>query len=202
MWLRVARSRIGHAACLVGSVPGRIVLLCLALSGCMTLGDQMPPPASPASDTFPADVDGTQPASLMMPEPAVPSHANPRKAAHSAAPDSRAAREKPAEKQAVEKPAPPEKQAAAINPDRLIGLNPEGVEKLMGTPSKVKDDHLSREWVYASPGCNFRVFFYPNLNAASFRALKYGGSDNNGGTLAASNACVRRILTARANAAD
>jgi hypothetical protein len=167
----------------------------------MTLGDQAPPPVS-SSDAFPADADGTRPASLMMPEPAVPLRVLPRKAVHGTVPESHASRDKPAEKQAAEKPAAPEKPVAAINPDQLIGLNPAGVEKLMGTPSKVKDDHLSREWVYAAPGCNFRVFFYPNLNAASFRALKYGGSDNNGGTLAASNACVRRILTARANAAD
>ncbi len=76
------------------------------------------------------------------------------------------------------------------------------MQKLLGRPSRVQDDKLSREWVYASPGCNFRVFFYPNLNAAAFRVLKYSGNDDNGGRLTASNACVRRILMARANAAD
>jgi hypothetical protein len=155
----------------------------------MTLGDETLPPALPAivsSDPLPAD---TGPSALSSEEPAIPPRPRPRKAV-------REAREPPPERSTrAERP-------AGIDPNRLIGLSPEGVAKLIGTPSRVKDDHLSREWVYAAPGCNFRVFFYPNLNAASFRALKYGGSDSNGGNLAASDACVRRILTARANAAD
>jgi hypothetical protein len=152
----------------------------------MTLGDRTPPPAVPDDQPL---IDAQQ-ASLMTPdEPAVPYKAKSRKQqreVREASPENHPAREK----------------VAAIDPDRLIGKSPDDVKKLMGAPTKIRDDHLSREWVYASPGCNFRVFFYPNLNAASFRALKYGGSDSNGGLLAVSNVCVRKILTARANAAD
>lgn len=181
------RARIGQLQRWRFSAPASVALLCLAVSGCMTLGDKtQPPPAVPAE--LPPTIDA-EPASLMMPEPAVPT----RKPAHKArvAPETHAAREKP--------PAP-EKQATAIDPDQLIGLSPSGVQKLMGSPAQVKDDHLSQEWVYSTSGCNFRVFFYPNLNAASFRALKYGSTDSNGATLAVSNVCVRKILTARANA--
>lgn len=126
---------------------------------------------------------------MLSEEPAVPYKAKPRK-------QPREVREAPAESH------PAREKIAAIDPDQLIGKSPDDVKKLMGAPTKIRDDHLSREWVYASPGCNFRVFFYPNLNAASFRALKYGGSDSNGGLLAVSNVCVRKILTAKANAAD
>lgn len=180
MWSRVARSRI----CPVARSAPSFATLCLAVSGCMTLGDPTPPPVSAAPPV--ADV---QTASLAPPPPAAPA---PKVKTHKVT--RYAARELP--------PAAPREKLASIDPDRLIGMSPSDVRKLMGTPTQIRDDHLSREWVYASPGCNFRVFFYPNLNAAAFRALKYGGSDGNGGVLAVSDACVRRILTARANATD
>jgi hypothetical protein len=97
---------------------------------------------------------------------------------------------------------PARERTPPVDPEHLIGLDPAAVQKLLGRPARVQDDKLSREWVYASRGCNFRVFFYPNLNAAAFRVLKYSGDDDNGGRLATSNACVRRILMARANATD
>lgn len=188
MCVRIAGSRIGLIR-IAGRAHGFAILICLAASGCMTLGDQVPPPTVP-SDTPPMEA---KPASLMTMEPAVPAHPRPRKPTHEV---------REPEPSHHDRPVAAAKPAAAFNPDKLIGLTPSDVEKLIGSPSQVKDDHLSREWVYSGSGCNFRVFFYPNLNAASFRALKYGGSDSNGGMLAASNACVRRILTARANATD
>jgi hypothetical protein len=160
----------------------------------MTLGDETSPPAA-SSDIPPGSGADARPASLIQPAPAVPPRAASRKSVHE--PETHAR-----DKAAADRHAAPERQVRALDPDQLIGLSPEGVQKLMGAPSRVKDDHLSREWVYSAPGCNFRVFFYPNLNAAAFHVLKYGGTDNNGGALVASNACVRRILTARTNAAD
>lgn len=160
------------------------VALAALLSGCMTAGDVTPPPpASAAPPVAPPDAaPDLKPASMAMtPRP----------------------RPKPVQREARVQPEPkPVREKPVIDPNSLIGLDPPAVQKLMGAPSRVKDDHLSREWVYASQGCNFRVFFYPNLNAASFRVLKYSGSDGNGERLAVSDACVRRILTARNNAAD
>ena len=166
---------------------GLPVLIFGALCGCMTLGDDVQPPAVPTLP--PAEV---RPAIAPAP-PAVPPAAL---VARAPVPTSRPAR--------VPRPAPPPRPARerVIDPENLIGLDPAAVHRLLGAPARVQDDKLSREWVYAAPGCNFRVFFYPNLNAASFRVLKYGGNDDNGERLAVSNACVRRILTARTNAAD
>lgn len=190
MWMRVARSRIGHFVRLIGAIPGCAMLLCVPVSGCMTLGNDIQPPASLAKSPPPPQPQIE--ASLLPPvsEPMAPSSLTvpPRSKPHKP----RETRE-PAVHAASEKP-------PAVDPAQLIGKSPADVEKLMGTPARIKDDHLSREWVYTAPGCNFRVFFYPNLNAAAFRALKYGISDNNGDSLASSDACVRRILTARANA--
>lgn len=192
MVLRVANLWAGRLSRVVRRAPSGATLLCLAASGCMTLGDNGPPPAPPE----PVEPEAEVQASLLppVPMPAVPAFAvvSPRPRPHKPRESREPVREPVAHASAEKQP--------ALDPHALIGKSPADVEKLMGTPARVRDDQLSREWVYTGPGCNFRVFFYPNLNAASFRALKYGISDSNGGSLASSDACVRRILTARANA--
>jgi len=159
-------------------------LAATALGGCMTLGDSTPPPANSA----PPPIADARPVEPTPPPPSVTPSPRPKKPVREA-------------KQVPERPAP-EVRTLRIDPDQLIGLDPNGVQKLLGTPAKIRNDDLSREWVYASPGCSFRVFFYPNLNAASFRVLKYGINGENGELLDASDVCVRRILTAKTNAAN
>lgn len=68
----------------------------------------------------------------------------------------------------------PEK-VAAIDPNSLIGMDPSAVEKLLGAPVSAARSDVSLVWTYASPGCSFRVFFYPDLKTSSFHALKFGG---------------------------
>jgi hypothetical protein len=164
-----------------------LCLVAAALGGCMTVGDKVPPP----TETAPPPVADPQPVAVAPPPPQVVSPVptpRPKKPTREAraAPDTHTFRDR----------------LVVIDPHRLIGLDPNGVQRLLGTPARVKNDDLSREWVYASPGCSFRVFFYPNLNSASFRVLKYGGSGENGELLDTSDVCVRRILTAKNNAAN
>lgn len=149
------------------------------LSGCMTLGDDVPPPTA----------DEAPPAMLAVPavEPGPP-----------APPVKKPARAK----RSVALPRMPEKKPTAIDPAQLIGMTPQGVRSLLGSPARIRNDDMSREWVYAAKNCAFRVFFYPNLNTASFRVLKYGGSNGDGKLLDVSDACVRHILTGRKNAED
>jgi hypothetical protein len=161
------------------------------LCGCMTLGDPVPPPASPSLP--PVEM---RPA--IAPDPVSAALPTLPQVRPQPAPPPRTVREM----RAAPVPRPTRARMPPVNPEQLIGLDPAAVQKLLGAPTRIRDDKLSREWIYASSGCDFRVFFYPNLNAAAFRALKYSGNDDNGGRLAASNACVRRILMARANAAD
>lgn len=185
MWLRVAKARMVHM-CVTARCALSTATLCLTITGCMTLGDTSPPPVAEEPPPVPQAQASVPTLAPAPPSPPVAVKARPHKVQREAARETPTVRER----------------SISINPDRLIGMSPSDVQKLMGVPSLVRDDHLSREWVYAATGCNFRVFFYPNLNAASFRALKYGGSDGNGGSLSVSDACVRRILTARANATE
>jgi hypothetical protein len=90
----------------------------------------------------------------------------------------------------------------AIEPESLLGLDPDAVQKRLGAPMRVESDTLSREWVYASSRCSFHIFFYPDIKTNAFHVLKYGSNDDSGGRLSNSDACIRRILMARNNAAN
>lgn len=91
-------------------------------------------------------------------------------------------------------------RVASIDPKSLLGLDPDGVKKRLGTPARMENSALSRKWVYAVPGCSFSIFFYPNVNSTSFRALKYGSAKDSGESIDSSDACVRKLLAARNNA--
>ena len=150
----------------------------LSLSGCMSWAEKEPlvaePPPAPLAEVAPQPVVA-QAESVEKPKKAV-----------RAKPVSRVSRDK----------------ASPIDPDQLIGMEPSAVRKLLGTPVRTRNDQLPREWIYGTGRCSFRVFFYPNLNTASFRVLKYGSSDGNGELIDTSDVCIRHILTARKNAAD
>jgi hypothetical protein len=92
-------------------------------------------------------------------------------------------------------------EKASIDPGRLIGLGPDQVRGMLGTPSRVEAENPAQAWVYTVRDCSFRVFFYPDLKA-SFRALKFTGNGKDGVPLNSSNACIRNILTVRYNVAD
>ena len=179
---------------------GGLSLLFLQLGGCMTLGGATQPPPSvdppPVADSrsLPHGVDrasssgpaidnistyvGLPPAKTALPGKKRERHA-PQVA--SATPISQA-------------------KGDTIDPRRLIGMEPAAVRELLGPPRRIESYDLSREWIYASNGCSFRLFFYPNLNTAAFRVLKYGGNDGNGELMDVSDVCIRHILTTRKNA--
>jgi hypothetical protein len=173
-------------------------LLFLQLGGCMTLGGTTPPPAdSPAvADAQPL----LHPSDVSRPEPTVidniSTYVGPRSARMAPHEKKRERRPQQLASAAHESPA----RGSTIDPGSLIGMAPAGVRELLGPPGRIESYDLSREWIYASNGCSFRLFFYPNLNTAAFRVLKYGGNDGNGELMDVSDVCIRHILTARKNA--
>jgi hypothetical protein len=164
---------------------GGVGLLSLGLGGCMTLGDAAQPPAEADYASLPA-------VSAPMVKVSTPMTAPPVKSMKS--------ERKPQRERRVAENAHP-RMMSSLDPDRLIGLAPDAVRQLLGPPVRVESDELSHAWIYASGGCSFRLFFYPSLNTASLRVLKYGGNDDNGDLMDVSDACIRQILAARKNAA-
>jgi len=171
---------------------GGIGLVFLELGGCMTLGDHAPPPAVADSASLPADY---------APTPIVNASASAVNVSASAIvqPAKLAPRVKKPQREHRTAEVSHQKMSP-IDPDHLIGLAPGAVRQLLGPPARVEYSDLSREWIYASGGCSFRVFFYPNLNTASFRVLKYGGNHGNGDLMDVSDVCIRHILMAKKNA--
>lgn len=188
----------------VGGPIGGVSLL--FLGGCMTLGSATPPPSvadsPPIADSRPLSNRSSQ---VSSPEPVIVDNIS---TYVGSPPGKMAPREKKREHRAQNAPqvasAAPLSQARgaspSVDPARLIGMAPSAVRELLGPPLRIESYDLSREWVYASNGCSFRLFFYPNLNTAAFRVLKYGGNDGNGELMDVSDACIRHILTARKNA--
>lgn len=182
-----------------------LLLLELGVGGCMTLGQKtLPPPTAespplpPASAAVTPSVNAT-PAAINISTPATVQPA--KLAQNEKKRDRRATRAS----QIVSAKTPPaahvsQEKSTAIDPGQLIGMAPGAVRQLLGPPLRVENYDLSREWVYASSRCSFRLFFYPNLNTAAFRVLKYGSSDGNGELIDVSDVCIRHILTARKNA--
>lgn len=190
----------------VGGPIAGISLLFLELGGCMTLGSATPPPVADSPSVANSRPLPLRPAAVSNPAPAVVDDISTYAGSAKTAP-----REKKRERRARNAPqvasaahVPPQAQTmgkgAPIDPSRLIGMAPGAVRELLGPPLRIESYDLSREWVYASNGCSFRIFFYPNLNTAAFRVLKYGGNDGNGELMDVSDVCIRHILTARKNA--
>jgi hypothetical protein len=146
------------------------------LGGCMNMGHRppmiAPPPISSAPDT-----------KTTPPQRAI--SLKPRKLA-------------PRETRTAE--AEPPTKVIAIDPQSLLGLDPDGVQKRLGVPGRTENSALSRKWIYAAPGCSFSIFFYPDVNSTTFHVLKYGSAKDNGESINNSDVCIRKILTARNNA--
>jgi hypothetical protein len=106
-------------------------------------------------------------------------------------------REHEAPADAHEQSAPPPAKVASIDPNRLVGLDPPAIEKMIGAPTSVAHSDPSLVWTYVGSGCSFQIIFYPDIKTTTFHALKFLGSDASGGHLDSSHACIRNILTAR-----
>jgi hypothetical protein len=63
--------------------------------------------------------------------------------------------------------------SADADPQRLVGLSEADALRLLGKPKSRADTPPSRIWTYSSPGCDLRLFFYPEIGGTSYRTLTY-----------------------------
>jgi hypothetical protein len=79
------------------------------------------------------------------------------------------------------KPTPPgepdeataQREAAAIDPDRVIGMNEADTQQWLGEPTERKDAPPATIWRYASRDCEVEIYFYLDLQQRIMRALHY-----------------------------
>ena len=181
---------------------GGLGILFVGLGGCMTLGSETQPPPIADSPSVAASRPTPQ-RSDPVSGPATVANISTYvglPAAKTASPEKKRERRTPHAPQVASATPVSGARGSTIDPGRLIGMAPAAVRELLGPPLRIESYDLSREWIYASNGCSFRLFFYPNLNTAALRVLKYGGNDGNGELMDVSDVCIRHILTARKNA--
>ncbi|MBI4182584.1 MAG: hypothetical protein HY521_01145 [Proteobacteria bacterium] len=116
----------------------------LATIGLLFLGACTLPWASPW--------EGTRPAS--------PGQAAPDKPAAAAA----AVGPKPA---AIARPAP------GLEPQALVGLDPEQAEFILGRPSDVRQEPPATVWTYRSGSCTLDLFFYADIQSRALKSLAF-----------------------------
>ena len=80
------------------------------------------------------------------------------------------------------KPAQPEQlaelstqagDAKAPDIEKLVGLDFDATQKLLGKPALDEVQPPARVWAYNGTGCVLNIFFSPNVDGQSYRALTY-----------------------------
>ena len=94
-------------------------------------------------------------------------------------PDARAASAPQADSKKSDTPSESDLQAARRHhPDELIGLTPNGVRDLLGTPSLVRHDLPAQVWQYRTADCVLDLYLYPPAAAGKSRSAKQAVSDS------------------------
>ena len=80
-----------------------------------------------------------------------------------------------------EEEAPLEEQPTDLQIDQLVGLDFDATQALLGEPVLDEVQAPARVWAYSGSGCVLNIFFYPNVDGSTYRALTYevkGGDDS------------------------
>jgi len=87
------------------------------------------------------------------------------------------ARPAPAAPLPAAKPAPrstePVPDTTGVSPDRLIGLDAENVERLLGPPTELADRSPAKGWRYRTERCTLDLSLYLDVKSKVFRTLAY-----------------------------
>ena len=70
-------------------------------------------------------------------------------------------------------PSEPEPVEEAPDIEGLVGLDFDATEALLGEPALDEVQSPARVWAYTGRGCVLSIFFYPNVDGQSYRALTY-----------------------------
>lgn len=101
--------------------------------------------------------------------------------------------------------------ALDVDPDRVVGLDFNATEALLGVPAARVEQPPAKVWAYNGGHCVLNVFFYPSLGDNVFRVLTYevtsgenaagsGNPDLNSGARAAGTAPAGDSLKTAGNA--
>jgi hypothetical protein len=122
----------------------------LHLAACGALPESKGPPAPP-----PAETAAPSPAPAAPPKPSTPA----------------------VPKSALVPPPPKPALKPPSEPEELVGLDEEGVRKLLGTPGDVRNDGAARVLTYHAGSCELEIFLFMDVKAGNLRVLSYQLND-------------------------
>lgn len=117
-----------------------------------------------------------------------------------AAPRARAPapRRPPPNRQAsLQPPAPPVAPPRTVEPAELVGFNFDSVLAVLRQPDTVERNALSVVWTYSGSDCTLQLYFYPDIQTAVFRLLKYELKGSSGEKLNDGGACMQPMMAMR-----
>jgi len=189
---------------------GLALVFAPALSGCASLGlfqaeptvASEPPPAPPPvvepprPPEFPELAVGAQ----IVDAPAMVEEMPVSEPPAAAPPARTAAPRRPApSRQASVQPSNPPVSAAprTVEPAELVGYNFDSVLAVLRQPDAVEKNALSVVSTYAGSDCTLQLFFYPDIQTAVFRLLKYELKRASGERLNDGGACMQPMMAMR-----
>ena len=104
----------------------------------------------------------------------------------------------PTRQASAQPPAPPASAAPrTVEPGELVGYNFDSVLAVLRQPDAVEKNALSVVWTYAGSDCTLQLFFYPDIQTAVFRLLKYELKRASGEKLNDGGACMQPMMAMR-----
>ena len=187
-----------------------LALVAPGLSGCANLGlfqaqpmvASEPPPEPPPVVEPPRPVEFPELAigAQIVDAPAMPGDMAVSEPPAAAEPPTQTAtprRPPPTRQASVQPPPPASAQPRAVEPAELVGYNFDSVLTVLRQPDAVERNALSVVWTYAGSDCTLQLFFYPDIQTAVFRLLKYELKRASGERLNDSGACMQPLMAMR-----
>jgi len=84
-----------------------------------------------------------------------------------------------------------------VEPAQLVGFNFDSVLAVLRQPDAVEKNALSVVWTYAGSDCTLQLYFYPDIQTAVFRLLKYELKGSSGERLNDGGACMQPMMAMR-----
>ena len=97
----------------------------------------------------------------------------------------------------LQPPSPPATPPRTVEPAELVGFNFDSVLTVLRQPDTVERNALSVVWTYSGSDCTLQLYFYPDIQTAVFRLLKYELKGASGEKLNDGGACMQPMMAMR-----
>jgi hypothetical protein len=108
----------------------------------------------------------------------------------------------PPRQASAQPPGPPAATPRTVEPAELVGYNFDSVLAVLRQPDAVERNALSVVWTYSGSDRTLQLYFYPDIQTAVFRLLKYELKRASGERLNDGGACMQPMMAMRKDGAQ